>query len=186
MERNTITFKQFFEKYHRRLIVFARSYLRDEMAAEDCVSDAVMYYWLHRDELDDGAGELDILKYVVTVLKHKCIDAIRRKQKILHIENDVEVWDYKMRIAGLSALNPDEIFREEIIKLYNSALEAMPSRMRKVYEMSRSGDMTQIQIAEEMGLTVRGVQSTLYRALQVLKMSLKDYVTVFVLGIFFC
>lgn len=186
MERNTVSFKQFFVKYQRRLIMFARAYVRDEMAAEDCVSDAVMYYWQHRDELKEGTGELDILRYVVTVLKHKCIDIIRREQRMVRLDNDVEEWDRRMRIAGLSALNPDEIFREEIVKLYQKSLEIMPKRMRTIYEMSRSGEMTQAQIAETLGLSVRGVQSALYKALDFLRMNLKDYVTIFILGIFFC
>ena len=70
----TNNFNQFFIDYQRRFIHFASTYVHDEAVAEDFVIESIMYYWENKERLP---SDINIPAYVLTVLKHKCIDYLR-------------------------------------------------------------------------------------------------------------
>ena len=78
---NLNSFNRFFTDYQQRFVSFACSYVHDEVIAEDIVIESMMYYWENKDRLP---RDTNIPAYVLTTIKHKCIDylAINRLDKI--------------------------------------------------------------------------------------------------------
>ncbi len=74
-------FNRFFLEYQQRFIHFAITYVHDEAVAEDVVIESMMYYWENKEHL---ATDTNIPAYVLTAIKHKCIDYLRHRQ--LHQE----------------------------------------------------------------------------------------------------
>jgi len=182
MTQELIAFNSFFLKYQKRLIFFAQSFVHDEMVAEDCVIDAITYYWQHREGL---TTDVEALNYVLTVLKHKCIDYLRRQERTVLVSDEVESWDLMTRIAGLQEFDPKEIFTKEVVDIVERTLNDMPAKMRTVFIMSRYENKSQNEIAEATGLSVRGVEYNLYKALGLLRHALRDYVPLYVLWLYF-
>ena len=42
---NTLSFSDLYTNYYRRSFLFVKSYVRDDMAAEDIVSDSLINLW---------------------------------------------------------------------------------------------------------------------------------------------
>ena len=59
-DRNRHITREFFDdlyaEYQPRFVRIARSYLRNDMAAEDIVTDSFLYFWEHREELQIRTG----------------------------------------------------------------------------------------------------------------------------------
>ena len=133
----TNNFNQFFIDYQRRFIHFASTYVHDEAVAEDFVIESIMYYWENKERLP---SDINIPAYVLTVLKHKCIDYLRNQQ-VRQMASDkifqIYSWELSNRIATLEELEPNEIFTAEIQEIVNRTLETLPEQTRRIYAMSR-------------------------------------------------
>lgn len=70
-------FNKFFIDYQQRFVHFACTYVHDEAVAEDFVIESMMYYWENKDRLP---ADTNIPAYVLTTIKHKCIDHLRHQQ----------------------------------------------------------------------------------------------------------
>ena len=59
--------------------------------------------------------------------------------------------------------------------IFEKTLAEFPEQTRKVFEMSRIEYMSNKEIAEALGITVKGVDYHISKAIKKLKISLKDY-----------
>ena len=171
----TNNFNQFFIDYQRRFIHFASTYVHDEAVAEDFVIESIMYFWENKERLP---SDINIPAYVLTVLKHKCIDYLRNQQgrqmasdKIFQIYS----WELSNRIATLEELEPNEIFTAEIQEIVNRTLETLPEQTRRIFAMSRYENKSHKEIADLLNMTTKGVEYHINKATKVLRIALKDY-----------
>ena len=178
-------FNQFFLDYRQRFIRFAYMYVHDETLAEDLVIEAIMYFWENRERL---SSDTNIAAYVLTALKHKCIDHLRHQQinqatsdKISALYN----WELSTRINSLEGLEPSEIFTKEIQDIVYNTLEALPEQTKRIVEMSRYENKSHKEMAELLGITTKGVEFHISKATKQLRHTLKDYLPVSILFLYF-
>ncbi len=177
-------YNSFFIENQQRLIHFASVYVRDNMVAEDCVIETMMEFWERRQRLPDNTN---ILAWVLTILKHKCIDYLRKERR-LQSSNDYNdsIWELDERITALEDFDPHEIFTQEIRNIIDSTLDALPPQAKQIFILSTYENKTHQEIATITNLTLRGVEYHLYKAKDALRQSLKDYLPAMVLFVYFC
>lgn len=174
-----ITFNQLFIDYKGRFTRFAQTYVRNMAVAEDIVIDSLVYYWENRERLDENTN---IPAYVLTVVKHKCLNYLQQQQIHKDIEESIQShaeWELSTRIATLEACNPSELFNAEAMEIVNRTLAQLPSRTREIFIMSRMQNMSHKEIAAKMDISTKGVEFHIGKALKELRISLKDYLPVF-------
>lgn len=163
------------ECYKNRFISFANSYVQDLTVAEDLVMEAFMDYWEVRDILREDSN---IPAYILTLVKHKCLNHLKRKQLqedvSLRIRNVAE-WELNIQISSLEVCEPTELFTNEIKEIVNRTLQQLPEQTRRIFIMSRVANKTRKEIAEEMNMTSKGVEYHIAKALSALRVNLKDY-----------
>ena len=89
--------------------------------------------------------------------------------------SDLFKWDLETKISTLDACSPTEIFSKEIGDLVDKALMSMPEKTLRIFKMSRYEHMSNQQIAEVIGISVKGVEFHISKALTILRSELKDY-----------
>jgi RNA polymerase sigma-70 factor (ECF subfamily) len=174
-------FSAFFSEYRMRFIRFASGYLRDDHLAEDFVVDSMMTFWLRRAELP---ADTNPPAYVLTVLKNKCIDylrRLRRDQAFVEHQTKEQVWDLNTRIASLEDFIPDEVFTQEIQEIVTKAVAELSEETRQVFLLSRRQGLSHREIAARMGITEKGVEYHITKVNRLLRSALKDYLSVAVL-----
>lgn len=87
--------------------------------------------------------------------------------------------ELSIRISTLEGCNPEEIFSTEIQTILNHTLEELPEQTRNVFRMSRFEQKSGKEIAQTLGITVKGVDYHIAKALKALRISLKDYLPLF-------
>ena len=168
-------FNDFFSECRQGFIRFAHTYVHDEMVAEDIVMEAFMYYWNNRENLPEGANPQ---AYVLTVIKHRCIDHLRHEQVSQDVHGELyqlHLWELSTRRASLEDFEPSDLFTDEIRHLVARALAALPEQTRRVFLMSRRENLSHREIAERLGITVKGVEFHITKANKQLRALLKDY-----------
>ena len=107
------------------------------------------------------------------------------KTEALRTLTDMRQRELDIRISTLEACNPEDIFSTEVQQIVTATLALLPEQTRRVFEMSRFENKTNKEIAEELQLTVKGVEYHITKALKPLRENLKDYLPLFYFYFFF-
>ena len=95
------SFNQLFTDYKGRFVHFANTYVGDSMVAEDIAIESLMYYWENRGKL---APDSNVPAYILTVIKHKCLNYLQRlrtREEIVEYLKDCDTWELNLRIAKI-------------------------------------------------------------------------------------
>ncbi|MDR0976869.1 MAG: RNA polymerase sigma-70 factor [Prevotellaceae bacterium] len=177
-------FNTFFTRYRPRFVRFACAYIRDEAMAEDIVVDSMIYYWENRGRLP---ADTNIPAYILTSVKHKCIDYLRHRQLTQSVSDhltQLHAWELSTRIATLEEFEPNDIFSTEIQEIVRRTLSTLSPQTRRIFEMSRYDNLSHKEIAERMGVTTKAIEFHITKATKVLRPALKDYLPTTLLMLF--
>lgn len=168
-------FSKLFNKYHKGFISFAKNYIQDLVVAEDYVTEAWLYYWENKERLP---LDTNIPAYVLTIVKNKCLSHLRHQ--IIHEQAMTELyntlrWEMDMRIARLEACEPHQIFTDEIQALIHNAILKLPEQTQTIFRMSRFNQLSQKEIAQQMGVSLKTVEFHITKAIKFLRKELRDY-----------
>ncbi|MDL2208295.1 RNA polymerase sigma-70 factor [Parabacteroides sp. OttesenSCG-928-O15] len=169
------SFNKLVTEYQGRFVRFANSYVRDQEVAEDITMDALLYYWEHRHNL---APDSNIPAYILSAIKHKCLNHLqhlRAQEQVMEKLKDIQEWELHTRIISLQACEPEELFTAEAREIIHKSIAALPEQTRRVFLMSRYDNKPHKEIAEALGITPKGVEFHITKALRLLRVSLKDY-----------
>jgi RNA polymerase sigma-70 factor (ECF subfamily) len=172
---DTLLFNTFYTQYRPRFVRFARTYTHDEATAEDIVIDSMIYYWENRHRLP---ADTNIPAYVLTAIKHKCIDHLRHQQLAQDVSDklaQLHAWELGTRLATLEAIEPDELFASEIQTIVRRTLDGLSPKTRRIFELSRYDNLSHKEIALQMGVSTKAIEFHITKATKVLRLALKDY-----------
>jgi RNA polymerase sigma-70 factor (ECF subfamily) len=134
-----------------------------------------MIYWDNKNRLESGSN---IEAYILAIIKNKCLNHLkqieRRNTIITNMHNHMQS-ELNLRINTLEACEPCEIFSEEIQQIVKATLAKLPQRTLDIFVQSRYKEKSHKEIAEMYGITVRGVEFHISKALSILRLNLKDY-----------
>lgn len=169
------SFNQLFTDYQGRFIRFANTYVRDIAVAEDFTIEALMYYWENRHTLETDSNAP---AYILTIIKNKCLNYLQHLQvrdEVSEFLQNHATWELNTRISSLEACDPKELFTIEAEEIVNKTLASLPKQTRQIFMMSRYENKSHKEIAENLGITTKGVEYHISKALKALHVNLKDY-----------
>lgn len=171
-------FNNIYLQYYDKTFRFARLYVRNDQVAENIATESLIKLWETMKEVQVEKP----LALLLTILKHKSLDYLRKQQSMQDAFEVMCEWQQRelsIRISTLDACNPDDIFSEEIQSILTKTLDELPPQTQKVFMMSRFEQKSGKEIAEALGITVKGVDYHIAKALKALRISLKDYLPLF-------
>ncbi|MDP4209247.1 MAG: RNA polymerase sigma-70 factor [Bacteroidota bacterium] len=173
-------FNYFYRSYYKRMFNFANSYLRDSFVAGNIVQDTFMSLWEHREKLDP---ELNLPAYLLTTVKNKALNHLRRQTVKAKVEKNVEnqaTRELELRCATLMACDPGQMFHSDVEGIIHKTMESLSPQCKKVVAMSRFEGLTNKEIASRLGVSEKAIEFHISKALKLFRENLKDYL-VFIL-----
>lgn len=175
---NLVNFNELYKQYYKKSFLFVKSYLRDDMASEDVVSESLIIFWqtLQKEKVEHpNAFLLAILKNgALNYLKHQDICQTAFENLSCKMKRDLHY-----RITTLQACDPEEVFSSEITAIVTKTLSSLPPQTRQVFEMSRYEYRSVKEIAEKLSLSTKSVEYHITRSLKSLRIALKEYLPLF-------
>lgn len=174
-------FGQLFMRYRDNFIAVARSYVRDEVVAEDIVAESFTNFW-------DSRSRIDIRTipeaYILHMVKNRCLSYLRDRANRMRILQQMHNDSYKAIMAEIGVLGKDEtglIFESDIAAIFQRLLATVPKSTRDIFLASRFDNLTYNEIAEKYGVSPRKVKREIQHVLGIMRISLKDYLPVMVI-----
>ena len=157
--------------------------LRDNEVAEDVVQDTLL---AALQGASGFSGRSSLKTWLTGILKHKIVDAIRRKSR----EPVLASLDEETHIDDLDALfdesghwdNPPAdwgdpetaLSRQQFLQVMQSCLEKLPPNTARVFMMREVMDLDSDEICKELSITSTNLWVILYRARMALRQCLEQ------------
>lgn len=166
-------FKEVFRNHFKPLYSYARVLVKDEVVAEEVVQTVFLKLWERREAVDITTSIKAYLYKAVyydslNYLKHEKVKMKHRERKQHEFAGD--------RSIGSVVNNTGE--EKEIQNKLNLALQVLPDKCRKVFQLSRFEELKYHEIADRLGISIKTVEGHMGKALKTLRVELAEFLPV--------
>jgi len=156
-----IAYTEIYHRYRRKLYLFAFGRLGNREEVKDIIHEIFLSLWINHEDL---SLKHSLSTYLHSSVKNKILDFLSRKKISTRYmetfgqfkETYEDFTDYPVR-------------HKEIADMIEKEIEALPPKMRSVFNLSRKHYYTRKQIAEELEISEETVKSHIQHALKILK-----------------
>jgi RNA polymerase sigma-70 factor (ECF subfamily) len=141
--------------------------------AEEIVQNMFVRLWERRDLLD---VQTSVKAYLYKCVHNDCLNYIKHK-KIKARYQDHAAFTMNDQAERTS----DKLVLGELQNRLQAAMNELPEQCRTIFQMSRFEELKYREIAEELGLSVKTVESQMGKALRILRVKLVDFLPILLL-----
>ncbi len=162
-KKDKLSFGVLYELLFKDLIYHPYSILNDMQQAEDIVSDVLIKLWLDRHEFTE---DMDIKAYLVTAVKHKCLDILKSKSYKGKIS--AEERDHLLERLKNSDQSPfDILVFQDLWHMLKQAISEMEGDHKKVFELIKLKGHTYKEVAEMLSISEKTVEKYMRENLKI-------------------
>jgi len=172
-EGNHQVFEQLFDNMYEPLCRYAYSILRDMDDAEDVVQKTFCKLWDQREAL---TIQTSINSYLYRIVHNDSMNAIH--QQLSHREHN---FNYFKGIDNTVEPVTEQLAASELQQAITVALTGLPPQCRRVFEMSRLEQLSYAEIAKQMNISTNTVENHISKALKLLRVELKEFLSLCVI-----
>jgi len=163
-------FEGLFREHFTGLCYFARKYTGDLDTAREIVHTVFIKVWENRSEFD---WNKPVKSYLFTSVYNRSMNYIRDNKKFLNHE-DASLLNLVVDESAYS----DHMETAELEEKIRKSLLKLPEKCREVFELSRFEGKKYSEIALHLNISVKTVEAQMSKALQILKVELRDYLKI--------
>lgn len=168
---NKEAFQILFERYYSLFLTFATNLLKDADIAEDMVQNVFIKVWVGRSKIDENKN---FRNYLLVAVRNEIYQYFRSAFKSQYEDLSAELLDNSVNIEG-------DLSTKELEKRISSVVMNMPQRRREIFNMSRFEKLSNNEIAQRLGISVRTVEKHIENALSDLRKNLSIPVAILVM-----
>ncbi len=164
-------FETIFNTYYASLCLFASQFLGDDAKAEEIVQDLFVNLWSKRARLQIDRS---LKSYLFQAVKNHCLNWIQHtKVREKHAESVKE--NFMLQV------NESDYFLEVgLSEKIAESIESLPEKRRQIFKLSREQGLKYQEIADQLGVSVKTVETQMGLALKQLREQLRDYKDYFI------
>jgi RNA polymerase sigma-70 factor (family 1) len=153
-------FEKLFREHYNTLANYALSILKNRQDAEDAVQDVFVKLWQNSPQVVT-TGQVKF--YLFTATKNTCISLLRKQAGKTFVEPE-DIPDTESNPSGADP-----------VAAVKQALTLLPPQCLVIFKLSRFGNLTYQQIADELGISVKTVENQMGKALRIMREFAKKY-----------
>jgi RNA polymerase sigma factor (sigma-70 family) len=150
-----------YKKYFFVLFGYGKKISHDHELVKDCIQELFMKIWNNRENL---AETTSIKYYLFTSLRRKLLDVLRKPK--LEVTTDLpETIDENHDFLEIADLTDDSGRSPQNDKVFK-ALNALSQHQQKLLDLKFQKNLSNKEIADEMGITIQSVYNAVFKALR--------------------
>ncbi|WP_170846829.1 RNA polymerase sigma-70 factor [Sunxiuqinia elliptica] len=159
-------FNRLFRSFYKPLYFYVFRITGESEASKDILQDVFSQLWKERNNLPI---RYSLNGYLYRMARNKSLNYIQQKKR-----EDLRNKDYRNALLH-SIDSENQADRKELLRLVDQQVSEFPSRQKQVFLLSRQQGLTHREIAEHLNLSLKTVESLIYRSLRRLKNNLKNF-----------
>lgn len=175
------------QKYNNELIAFESTYRENicgmvcyackfvtSDAANDIVQNVFLKLWQHDRSFFTVNEPTSRQLYLYKCVRNACQDYLKHI-KVTENHSDAIVNSIRLQEVNWyeSYMDREEHMRK--IRMLNEQVAALPPKCKEIFELHYKDQKPCAEIAAMLGLSVRTVESQVYKALQIIRKNTKEY-----------
>ena len=153
-----------FKAYYKDLVMFAFTFIKDKDEAEDAVQEVFVRLWEKRHELKLHGS---LKSYLLKSVQNYCLDEIRRRKVREQYAGELEIQSLYVNDTE------DYILYTDLLNQIDRIMAQMPDEVAQTFRMNRFDGLKYQEIAHQLNVSLRTVESRISKALQILHQALK-------------
>lgn len=154
-------FRYIMNRYFAVITNFARRIVVNNAVAEDVAEETFIKLWNDHEKV----GSFQSIKaFLFIAAKNACINELRKEKNLQYRHHA-----YAASMAGEADFIANEIIRAEVKAEILRAVNSLPEKMKRVFQLGFLEGLPNRKIAEELKVSVNTVKSQKFRALELVK-----------------
>lgn len=155
-----------YNEYYRPLCYYAFRFFQDEEAAEDIVQKTMVKLWVQRKNITNINS---ISSFLYRTVHNNSINELKHRQVIdKHAEN------VKSELDIMAYDDVDEEYENRVSKVLRDAIDSLPPKKSEIFKLKYYKGMKHKEIADQLGISYRTVETHIVKGLQKLRETLGD------------
>ncbi|TCO07297.1 RNA polymerase sigma-70 factor [Natronoflexus pectinivorans] len=171
-------YRRLFDLYYKQLVIFANRILNDDDQSRNVVQDVFVMIFDKRSELNIHTS---LKAHLYQTVKNRCLNIVKR-DKIIH--------EHHQNILSRSNhfIEPSENLEyTELEEKINNTISSLPDQCQRIFKMSRFEGHSNQDIADQLDISKRTVETQISKALKKLREELmKSQMLPPILAVLFC
>jgi len=174
-----VAFENIFKSHYHNLCVYAWNLVGEKAAAEEIVSDFFLKLWENHKTIDI---QISFKAYLYTSIYNNSLNYLEHlkvlqkyREHAMYVLNNKDLWRPVSTNYPLANL-----ISKEIVGEIEQAIQDLPEHCREIFSLSRFEELSYEEIALRLGISINTVRTQMSRALQKLRLSLKQYLPLIV------
>ena len=158
-------FANIYSEYYPKVYRFAQRYMKNSNDVDDIVQDVFIRLWEARTSINPA---LNFDNYLFTITRNHILNINRAQVNELYLQDTV--------LASLEHeryMQEDEIIAQDLAQYIDNIVEQLPPKQQETFKMSRQQMLTYKEIAEQLGISAKTVESHIYQALKFIRKKLE-------------
>jgi len=165
-------FKKIFIDLYPVLCLHAFHFVGDTHTAKDIVHDVLERFWVENEKLTDKKL---VKPYLYTAVRNRALNHNRNQKQISTLDSLLNNEKPERNLTEMHDAISEISFNNLQTDL-NKAIEKLPEQRQRIFMMSRFQQMKAREIASELNISVKTVETQIYRSLVFLRQALKYYI----------
>jgi RNA polymerase sigma-70 factor (ECF subfamily) len=160
-------FELLFRYYYPGLVIFASQIVADRDEAEEIAQDFFVKVWSDRRSIKKTAS---LKNYFFVAVKNRAFNFLKKKQV------KEKTLDQLKDLVENDLLYQPDLFVESLLQQQIAkAMEKLTDRTREIFLLSRFRGISNDEIADQLNLSKRTVETQISTALKILRSELREY-----------
>jgi RNA polymerase sigma-70 factor (ECF subfamily) len=166
---NQDAFNMLYSRHWEDLYKYAFVILKDKDACKDVIQDVFIWVWEHRKGLDIQAPR----SYLKTAVKYKVANYIRTGNiRESFFEETIQFNPAQSEPGAAEFAEANEL--NSIIRL---TVAHLPVKCREIFRLSREGNLSNREIARQLGISIKTVENQMTIALHRIRTDVERHLT---------
>ncbi len=161
--------EELYERYRRPAFALARRILAYDILAEDVLQEVFLSVWRDPSAFDRGRGS--VASWLLAVVHHKAVDAVRREES--QRRRQLQAEEEMALEAPIAARDvEDEAWSRVVAEQVRTAMGLLSSQQREALTLAYYGGYTQREVAALTGAPIGTVKTRMLAGMRRLRQEL--------------
>lgn len=152
--------------HYEALCRYALRFLRSRQGAEDLVHDVFLRIWRDREQIEIRGS---VRSYLYAAVRNRSLDVLRRARTEVAVTEAAQRMESAVSGGEVSGEADASLAAAELAAALQRAIDELPPRVRETILLRWQRQLTNREIAEALGVTLKTVEAHLARAYRALR-----------------